>query len=478
MGTTDSKDHQRTLGVALIFSGKAEPHALESEQIVLGAMLLSPIGRAVCVQELEPSDFYSSQHGILFRLMREMDDKGVVDLVTVYQRLAAEDRLAEVGDISYLTSLMNQVISPDTPDPHVAIVKAQSHRRRLIRQLREGMALAEDELQPVSEVQSAVEAKVFGVREPPKDDTDPVEWANTVETESALVSEGMDGRRRVKTGFKNIDDALRLWPKRVSILAGGTSQGKSAISIAIATNSALSLGQRTYYWSGEMDRTELWERICAARLNIKYELIQDRRLSDAERQQIKELAAQIKSASLIVRDDPKTITDIRADCRYIAKTKGAIELVVIDYLALLKDLNSEAEDRERRDVRIGIIVWNAIQIARELDSHVILLHQLNREKDKRATSRPRVSDLKDSSTIEQHAHNVLLVYLPERDENISQEQIDQYRKCMEFIIGKQRGGKVGFVWLHFDGDTQRVVNLDKQYWPKPVTVSTKRRGDG
>lgn len=439
-------------------------------------MLLSPVGRSVCVQDLEPADFYSTQHATLFRTMREMDAKGAVDLLTVYRRLSAEERLAEVGDITYLTSCMNMVVSPDSPELHIAIVKEQSHRRRLVRQLRESIALAEDELQPVAEVQSVVEAKVFGVREPPKDELNPSEWADMVETESALVSEGLDGRRRIKTGYRNIDEYLRLWPKRVSILAGGTSQGKSAISIAIASNSALSMGQRTYYWSGEMDRTELWERICAARLGIKYEHIQDRRLSERERTQIKELAAEIKRASLIVRDDARTITNIRADCRYVAKTQGPIELVVIDYLALLKDLNSEADDQGRRDVRIGIIVWNAIQLARELDCHVILLHQLNREKDKRPTSRPRVSDLKDSSTIEQHAHNVLLVYLPERDENIPQNQIDQYRKCMEFIIGKQRGGRIGCVWLSFDGDTQRVLNLDKHSWPSPVTSLSKRGG--
>jgi replicative DNA helicase len=454
-----------------MFSETTPPHALESEQFVLGAMILSPIGHTIASQQLEPDDFYSRQHADIYRTLKSMD--GYVDLLTLKARLDAEGIMERIGGFTTLTNCTNTCLFPDRPDPHIVIVKDKSHRRRLIKSLMESQTLTSDEIRPVDEVQSEVERLIFGVRTPPKDESDVLQWAAQVETEAVLLEAGIE-RKRVRTGIHTLDEALRLYPKQITVLAGGTSHGKTATSLAIALNAAIHLRQRTYFWSGEMDRTELWERMFAAELGIRYEDVQERHISPADRIRIKEFAAKVKASPLIVRDHPMTAQDIRADCRHIAMTQGAVELIVVDYLALMKELNEVAEGSDRRDVRIGIIVWNLIQCAKELNAHVILLHQFNRDKDKRATARPKVSDLKDSSTIEQHAHNVCLIYRPERDESLSPDDVVRYKGVMEFIVGKARGGKVGSLWLTFNGVMQQVVNLAKHLWPSPPSQDKRK----
>lgn len=417
------------------------------------------------MQELAPSDFYSEAHRIIFQAIKELDAQGPLDVVSLIKYLEAHGALEQVGGQSYLITCINSAVFTDAPYPYIKLIRETSQRRRLAVELRRGIDLVYDETLPIDEVQARVEQGVLSTRPPLKESIDPEEWAENVETEAALVAAGLEGRRRIKTGLSDIDERVRLFPRKLSILAGGTSNGKTAVVGAIAINSALRLKQRTYFWAGEMEFDELLERWAASELNIDYEDIQLRRLTQEQVQQIKEFAKRVKEAPLIVRDRAMSMMDITADCRYIAHTQGPIDLVIIDYLALLKDLNQETESQDRRDVRIGIIVWNAIQLAKELDCHVIMLHQLNREKDKRNTGRPRISDLKDSSTIEQHAHNVFLVYRPDRDESLSDDERAQYEKMLEFIIGKQRAGMVGSVWLYFDGDKQKVALLDERRWP-------------
>lgn len=463
-----------------MFSERKPPVALEAEQALIGACLLSPIGRSLAIQEVEPDDFYSDNHKEIFAAIKALDTEGPVDPVVLAQYLEARGAFERVGGHTYLLSCMNLAVHIDAPYPYIKLVRETSQRRRLERELRRGIDLLYDETLPIDDVQARIERGVLSVRPPTNEATDPEEWAATVETEAALVAAGYEGRRRIKTGLTDIDSRVRLFPKKLSILAGGTSNGKSVTAGAIAANSALRLNQRTYYWSGEMEAEELYERWAAAELGIDYEDIQLRKLTEEQVEKVKEFAKRIKASPLIVRDRAMSMMDITADCRYIAHTQGQIDLVIIDYLALLEDLNRETESQDRRDVRIGIIVWNAIQLAKELDCHVLMLHQLNREKDKRTTSRPRVSDLKDSSTIEQHAHNVFLVYRPDRDESLPEDERVQYEKMLEFIIGKQRGGMVGSVWLYFDGDKQKVALLDERRWPGrmygPPKPGSRRKG--
>lgn len=454
-----------------MFSEKLAPQALESEQFVLGAMLLSPVGRYTCLRDLNEHDFHDTRHSQIFVAIRTLDDSNSIDVLQVYAHLKA-NRIDI--DLPYLFSCQNACTAPSVPEAHIEIIRQKATLRRLIKELRESINLAEDESRPVEEVQSAIEGKVLGVREPPKEELSPEDWAEQVETESVLREAGHDSRRRIMTGYYHIDEFLRLYPKKLTVLAGRTSDGKTATALAIAMKSALALGQRTYIWSGEMDRAELWERMCASELDVPYGSIQDRRLTAQERTKVKAFASQVKDSPLIVRDRAMTIAEIRADCRYLTHTVGQIDLVVIDYLLLLKDLNAEAEGNDRRDVRIGIMVWNLIEMARELDCHVLLVHQMNRMVATRPTNRPMVSDLKESSAIEQHANNVLLVYRPERDDKLDADTVEAYKGMMELIIGKQRGGKTGNIWLELDADKQRLTTKQRP-WPKaPEPPKNKR----
>lgn len=446
------------------FSEQVPPHSLEAEQAVIGACLESDLGRLTVVQQLRPEDFYFARHRHIYRAILELDAKGPVNTLLVADRLEDLGLLEECGGLAYLMHCFRLCPTPNVPDAFVAVVREKAARRRLLTALAQARAVVLDESRPWDEVQSEAEGLVLGAHEPEPEEIDPEEWAHEVETEAALVAEGLQGRRRVRTGLRYVDNTLKLWPKKLTTLAGGTSQGKTATAIAF-TLGALRQGYRVYYWSGEMHRTEIWARMAASELGLRYGDIEERRLTLEETARIKGFMADLKQKPLVIVDSPRTVPQIRAECRQIAKRDGQIDLVVIDYLGLLADLNREVEGGDRRDVRVGMAVWNLRQLADELDCHVLLLAQLNREPGKRSTGRPRLTDLKESSAIEQHSDAVAFVYRPERDDALSEAERSRYAQRLQLIVAKQRGGKTGHVWLQYQADIQRIATLHHSQWP-------------
>lgn len=435
---------------------------------MIGSCLVSPVGRTTVVQSLRPDDFHFKAHRLIYTVIVELDDKGDVDVVTVADRLKAKGELEEVGGMSYLFECVNICPFINVPDAYVAIVKQKSKRRQLWNALTKGRHVTENETKPFEDVQNEVEGLVFGVRDPARSTITPEEWGDMFETEVALTTSGQEGRKRVLTGLKNVDENMNCWPGRLTTIAGDTGIGKSVATTKIVREGGLRLKQRGYTWLGEMDKGEFWERVCAAELNIDYGKIQRRTTTMEEAARISEWMKTVyKQAPITVRDTDDgilTVADIRADCRNIAYREGPIDFICIDYLLLLGDLNGEVEGSDRRDVRIGNIVWNLIMLSRELKCHVFLVHQFNRTKSARTTGRPRLSDLKESSAIEQHSYNVLLLYRPERDEALDPDEREVFRGWFEVIIAKARGGKVGNVWMNFRGDIQELSPKPRP-WP-------------
>lgn len=437
--------------------------APEAERAVIGACLLSPVGRVACVEELDPTDFYADKNRRLFEAIRHLDTKGPVDLVLLQDRLAAENALGD-GILSYAAECMDWCPTPNVPDPYIALVKEKATRRRIVRAAQQAIDLARDELRPIDQVQADAEARMLEAREPPKARFDVVEWAERVETEAALLKAGQEVRRYVRTGLPHLDGVVRLPTGKVSVLAAGTNEGKSALAGSIAIGS-VKAEQRTVYWSGEMYAEEITERLAANEGDAQYQAIQTRKVDQPQIDRIKGYAEWVQTRPLHLLDESMTVADLRARCRYIAATQGKIDLVIIDYLSLLADLNGEVEGSDRRDVRFGNALWRLIQLAQELDCHVMVLHQFNRQRSSRATGRPKLSDLKESSAIEQHAYAVLLMYRPDRDESLEDDVRSRYEGLAEIITAKNRGGKVGSIWLRFYGEYQRFTTLNRDNWP-------------
>lgn len=431
---------------------------------VIGSCLTSPLGRTICIQELQPKHFYSDKHRIIFAAIRQLDDSGYVDIVTVQDRLEAMGKLEDVGGVSHLLSCINMCPTINVPTGYVTIVKDKAERRELYLALTDARARVLDEVTPFDEIRGHVQETVLNAGEMPVDNITALSWVEHVRAEAAMVEARVDGRRRIKSGVSLIDNRVNMWPGRLTVVAGDTGIGKSVFSTKLIRESCLRLNQRVVAWLGEMDKAELYERIFAAEVNMDYADIQHRRLSQKQVDQMEAFARKLDASPLTILDQAMTVAEIRAYCRYLKHTVGAPDIVVIDYLLLLADLNREAEGSDRRDVRIGIIVWNLIQMARELDCHVVLVHQFNRQKSARSTGRPRLSDLKESSAIEQHSYNVLLLYRPDRDESLDPDDREQYQGLMEVIIAKARGGKVGNVWLNFIGQNQELKDKHRP-WP-------------
>jgi replicative DNA helicase len=466
-----------------IFSETRLPCSIEAEMAVIGACLESPIGRTICIQELKPKHFYSQNHRTIFEVIHQLDEAGFVDTVTVQSRLTAIGKLEEVGGFTHLMSCIHSCPTPNSPMGYVAIVREKAERREFYLALTDSRAKVLDETRLFDQVKSEVQERVLSAGEMPVDTITAQSWVESVRAEAAEVEAGVDGRRRIKAGISLIDNKVNMWPGRLTVVAGDTGIGKSVYSTKLIRESCLRLNQRVVAWLGEMDKPELYERIFAAEVNLDYSDVQHRRLSQKQVDQMATFATKLDAAPLTILDKAMTVAEIRAFCRYLKHTEGAPDLVVIDYLLLLKDLNTEAEGSDRRDVRIGIIVWNLIEMAKELGCHVVLVHQFNRMKSARTIGRPRLSDLKESSAIEQHSYNVLLLYRPDRDESLDPDDRAQYVGYMEVIVAKARGGKVGNVWLNFNGENQEIRDRHRPWpgdgthgaLPLPGTLTAKNR---
>lgn len=409
------------------------------------------------MQSLKPRDFYGDKHKAIYEAILYLDESNGVNVISVLERLRALGKDKEIGGFEYLTNCADMCLSPDTPEGQISIVKEKSLRRQLYNVAARVTNVAKDETIPVDEAISQIEGAVFSVRKPSSDSNSPVKWAASVREEAALAGIGIE-RRRVRTGLPELDKHLRMYPGGITIMAGDVGNGKSTTAGVFVVNSVLHMQtpQRCCVWLGEAEKGEFYERLFAKEKKIPYGQIQDRLLSNAELAELDKLAAQLEASPLTVWDKPMTVSEIWANCRYIANTQGQIDFLLIDYLTLLKDLNGEAEGGDRRDVRIGIVLWNIMQICKELGCHAIILHQFSRKKSERDTGRPRISDLKESSFIEQHAHNVLLLYRPDCDEALIAEEKEKYAGWFEINIAKARKGRRGSTWFKFDGDHQDI----------------------
>lgn len=453
------------------------PHNQEAEQSVLGACLVdgkvAPLVRTLLTAE----HFYEDRHARIFEAIQTVDGRGEpVDLTTVSGELELSGKLPGAGGLSYLARLAGSVPVTANVEAYARMV-LERHRLRQVRDAgRLIYARAHDGSTADEAVATATEA-VFGLMadgaaEP---DQDPVEWFDqAMSTDHDL--------ERTYTGLEHLDALYVMRPGHVTVLGGPTNQGKTALALQLALNIALGDDkswpprdpERVYVWSGEMRRRELYERIAANIGELSLSDIIDRTLEDRQKAAGRAAMERVKAAPLVLDDKPARLAELEARVRLCAIQQGPIALVVIDYLSLLSDLNSEdAGDGERRDLQVGSIVWRCKQLAMQIQCHVLLLHQLNRAYAARSTGRPRLSDLRDSSQIEQHAYGVLLVYQPSRDDG---QDADYKKRCLgllELNVAKQRQGQTDSIWLQFLAGVQRVRTWHRDRWP--VSPEPKRR---
>jgi len=433
---------------------RSPPHSREAEESVIGAVLLSEEAVNEVMDRIHPEDFYVPAHQAIYESMRDLFDASQpIDAVTVSESLRSKGELEKVGGIQYLTRLVDIVPSTSNVVYYASIVEDHAKRRELIRAGASVTEFAFNIDDEVASVLDRAEQAVLGVAEKRSSQTlleiGPM-FSDVLEHIELLEQQGSE-MTGLATGFVDLDKKLAgLQKANLVIVAGRPSMGKSSLAMNIATNAAAA-GEPVALFSLEMSKEEIVQRILSSVGKVDSMKLRSGQLG-ALWQRVVDAAGRMYQAPIYIDDSPiVTVTDIRAKCRRLKRKKG-LSLIVVDYIQLM-----EASGHENRQQEIAQISRNLKNLARELEVPIMAMSQLNRSLESREDKRPRLSDLRESGSIEQDADVVMFIY---RHEYYHPE--DQEKKGIaEVIVAKHRAGSTGPVEMTFQPEFTRFANLGR-----------------
>ncbi|WP_278504170.1 replicative DNA helicase [Mitsuokella multacida] len=421
-------------------------YSVEAEQGILGAILIRP-GIVPHVSSLvRPEDFYKQAHRITFQIMQEMALQGEsVDLVNLAEQLRRAGMLEKAGGVAYVTHLGNVEATAAGVDGYCQTVREYSRRRQIVSLARQAMGAACDMGKSVEEVEDGLQAALTKGEQLAK--------RKGLYDAKALIfalQDDIDRRARgeqigVKTGIRGIDAHIgSMEPGNLVIIAGRPSHGKSALACTIAINAARA-GKRVLWFTMEMDAVETARRIVSQISGIDNRKFKTRALQGmTEDERGRYIAAYEKVArmGLHVSDvTNQTPLDIWRTAQGVKAVDG-LDLIIIDYIGLM---SAGSRKKENRVQEVSYITRMLKNMAGALQVPVLALSQLNRANDKE-NRMPRLSDLRDSGSIEQDANVVMLI---QRDSHLSMQGTPVYEKTVTLDIAKVRDGATGTVKLDF-----------------------------
>lgn len=437
-----------------ITSGRVPPHSVESEESVLGSILLSSESANEVMDKLEADDFYVPAHQAIFRAITNLYNANrPIDAITITEELRKTNEIDRVGGVAYVTRLLDIVPSAANIEYYAGVVEEHSQRRHLLRagstihdlsfKLEEEIALVLDRAEQT--VLAVAGRKVGDGMHQLGGLFNPI--LEELETLEAMGSE-VTG---LSTGFRDLDRKLTgLHPANLVIIAARPAMGKSALTANIAMNVAMTGGSVAMF-SLEMAKEEVAQRMLCSLARIDSMKLRTGKIGDAAWPRLTDAAGRLYDAPIFVDDSPVvTVTDIRAKCRRLKRQHG-LALIVVDYMQLMQGSN-----RENRQQEIAEISRSLKNLARELEVPIIAVSQLNRNLESREDKRPRLGDLRESGSLEQDADVVIFIY---RDEYYD-EQSDK-RGIAEVAIAKHRAGSTGIVEMTFMPEFTRFSDLGR-----------------
>jgi len=430
------------------------PHSMEAEMCLLASMMLDREVLAQCVQIVEPEAFFHQDHRTIYEILLKLYEQNrPVDAVILRDELARRQLLDEVGGVEYLMKLLNSVPSAAHGVHYASIVREKYLLRRLIEA---GNAILRDAYSPHEQAELLVqraEQIIFDI-------ADRKFSGSMVPLEEVLheVFEMLDhrGQRGLETGFLDLDDMLNgLQNGEMIVLAARPSMGKTALGMNIIETLAVDKGLPCGVFSLEMSKQQLAQRMLCSRGKIDSHKLRRGLLQAHEYQHLISVVGQLAKAPIFVDDSPGlTPLDLRAKARRL-KREHDVKCIMIDYLQLM-----DCPGPENRQQQISEISRAIKAVARELNIPVLAVSQLNRATETREGHRPRMSDLRESGSIEQDADVVLLLHREDYYRMSEKDFVPD--NVAEVIIAKQRNGPTGTVKLFFDSRSTRFENLAAQ----------------
>ena len=438
---------------------KKPPQNIEAEKSVLGALLLEKDAIIRVADILRPEDFYRTSNGIIYQALLDLyEEREPLDVLSLSNKLEEKQELEKVGGASYLTELVNSVPSAANVTHYARIVQKKALLRRLIAVSSEIAELGYKEEEDIQTILDEAEQKLFAISQKHvKKDFVPLK--NILEEAFERIDElhkSGDDLRGVPTGFTDLDNILAgLQRSDLIILAARPSIGKTTFALDIARQIGTKAKIPVGIFSLEMSSDQLVDRMIAAQAHVDLWKLRTGKLKtdpdSDDFQRIGEAMGTLSEAPIYI-DDTATanILQLRTMARRL-QAEHNLGLIIIDYLQLM-----EGRSRENRVQEISEISRGLKNLAKELNIPILALSQLSRAVESRPDQRPKLSDLRESGSIEQDADVVLFLY---REDRVKPDT--PHKNIVEVIVAKHRNGPLGTVQLYFDEQSTTFRQLER-----------------
>lgn len=434
-----------TRGIPELITGKNMPFSLDGEKAVLGAVLLRDENMTLLVESLIPTDFYVQSHQYIFQGMLDIvNDSRRVDLITLQDVLEKKGVLAACGGMAYLISLQEDISAIGLVEQHAKMIKEKAVLRELIGSATSIIAncYAQDQKE-IEIVLDEAEKTIFTISQKRASQSF-VQlniWLKKTFGHLSEIKSHNRGITGISSGYKKLDEMTSGFQKGdLIVLAARPSMGKTALALNITARAAQH-GMSVGFFSLEMGGEQLSLRLLSGLSQVNHQHIRTATLTSDEWIQLTGAAGQLSELKIFIDDMPvQSIMDIRAKARKLM-AEQKINFIVIDYLQLIHG----HKKYENRHQEVSDISRSLKALAKELGIPILALSQLSRAVDARVDKRPMLSDLRESGAIEQDADLIMFIY---RD--VVYNPDTEHPSLAELIIGKQRNGPTGTVFLNFN----------------------------
>ena len=427
------------------------PHSIEAETSVLGALLIDRDAIVSVAEFLRDVHFYDDKHASIYQSVLELyEERTPIDVLTVSDKLKKKKLLKKIGGASFLASLVNNVPTAAHVEHYAKIVKDAATKRRMISVASKLVEQSFDEGIGAIDLMDKAEEEIFSLTQ--------ASLAQVFTPVKAALADSFDrldelhkragGLRGVPTGFKDLDNTLAgLQRSNLIILASRPGVGKTSLALNIAQHLSVNEKIPVGYFSLEMSREELVDRLLVAQADIDAWKLKTGKLDEEDFTKLSNAMGELAEANLFIDDTPAlSILEMRTKARRLQVEQG-LELLIVDYLQLARSRNLENRVQEVSEISQGLK-----NLARELKIPVLALSQLSRAVEQRGNRKPQLADLRESGSIEQDADVVIFLWR-EEEENPENIVLD---------IAKHRNGPLRSIKLYFKGNRMRFFGREEK----------------
>lgn len=449
---------------------KIPPNNIEAEQSILGSLMLDKDAIVKIADFLLPVDFYKNKHQVIFEIMLELyENREPIDVLSISNKLDEKGKLEEVGGSSYIASLVNIVPSASHVVHYAKVVQKKAMLRRLISAADHIVEMGYSGNEDVERILDEAEQRIFKVSQKYlKQDFVPIK--SILENAFNRIDElhrDNGSVRGVPSGFLDLDRVLAGFQKSdLVILAARPSIGKTTLALDIARQIGVQAKIPVGIFSLEMSSDQLIDRMLAAQAGIDLWRLRTGKLRSSgpenDFEKLNEAMGILSEAPIYIDDTASAnIMEMRTMARRL-QTEHNLGLIIIDYLQLMEGRKMSGDNRVQE---ISEISRALKQLARELNIPIIALSQLSRQVESRSPQIPKLSDLRESGSIEQDADVVMMLYREDREKPDTPN-----KQIVDVIVAKHRNGPLGKASLYFEEQSTTFKNLERVHNDQNIPV--------